>query len=89
MIETYNVNLLSFNLLYKVLKPQFVKRAHVVGISSQAAFVTQANAAHYGASKAAFTAVLNTLRLEEPSFNVLLYIQALLVDHFIKRQNQL
>mgnify|MGYP001943682508 FL=1 len=89
VIETYNVNLLSFNLLYKVLKPQFVKRAHVVGISSQAAFVTQANAAHYGASKAAFTAVLNTLRLEEPSFNVLLYIQALLVDHFIKRQKQL
>ncbi len=60
MIETYNVNLLSFNLLYKVLKPQFVKHAHVVGISSQAAFVTQANAAHYRASKAAFTAVLNT-----------------------------
>lgn len=71
MIETYDVNLVSFNLLYQVLRPNLVKDAHIIGISSQSAFVTQAHAAHYGASKAAFTAVLNALRLEEPLFHIL------------------
>ncbi|MFW3611701.1 SDR family NAD(P)-dependent oxidoreductase [Staphylococcus caprae] len=71
MIETYDVNLIGFNLLYKVLRPQFVQHAHIIGISSQAAFVTQANAAHYGASKAAFNAVLNALRIEEPQFHIM------------------
>lgn len=55
----------------KVLRPRFVQHAHIVGISSQAAFVTQANAAHYGASKAAFNAVLNALRIEEPQFHIM------------------
>ncbi|MFW3590796.1 SDR family NAD(P)-dependent oxidoreductase [Staphylococcus caprae] len=71
MIETYDVNLIGFNLLYKVLRPRFVQHAHIIGISSQAAFVTQANAAHYGASKAAFNAVLNALRIEEPQFHIM------------------
>lgn len=71
VIETYDVNLVSFNLLYQILRPKLVKHAHIIGISSQAAFVTQANAAHYGASKAALTAVLNALRLEEPELHIM------------------
>ena len=51
VVETYEVNLTNFNLLYKVIQPQLVKAAYIVGISSQAALVSQANAAHYGASK--------------------------------------
>ena len=69
MIETYDVNLISFNLLYNVLRPYFSKNASIVSISSQAAFVTQANAAYYGASKAALNAVLNALRIEESQFH--------------------
>ncbi|MFC0137161.1 short-chain dehydrogenase [Staphylococcus petrasii] len=69
MIETYDVNLISFNLLYNVLRPYFSKNATIVGISSQAAFVTQAHAAHYGASKAALNGILNALRLEEPQLH--------------------
>ena len=53
MIETYQLNLIGFNVLYTMLKPYLTPNAHIVGISSQAAF-TQANAAHYGASKAGF-----------------------------------
>lgn len=71
VIETYDVNLVSFNLMYQILRPKLVKHAHIIGISSQAAFVTQANAAHYGASKAALTAVLNALRLEEPELHIM------------------
>ncbi|GGG84759.1 SDR family NAD(P)-dependent oxidoreductase [Staphylococcus pragensis] len=69
MIETYDVNLISFNLLYNILRPYFSNKATIVGISSQAAFVTQANAAHYGASKAALNAILNALRIEESQFH--------------------
>ncbi len=54
MIETYQLNLISFNVLYTVLRPYLTSNAHIVGISSQAAFSTQANAAHYGASKQGF-----------------------------------
>jgi len=54
-----------------VIQPQLVKAAYIVGISSQAALVSQANAAHYGASKAGFSAVLNALRLEQPELKVL------------------
>ncbi|MFI3926815.1 SDR family NAD(P)-dependent oxidoreductase [Staphylococcus warneri] len=71
MIETYDVNLISFNLLYNTIKPYLVDHAHVIGISSQAAFVTQSHAAHYGASKSAFNQVLNALRLEEPKLHVM------------------
>ena len=71
VVETYEVNLTNFNLLYKVIQPQLVKAAYIVGISSQAALVSQANAAHYGASKAGFSAVLNALRLEQPELKVL------------------
>ena len=56
--------------------------------SSQAAFVTQANAAHYGASKAALTAVLNALRLEEPEFHIMAVHPDLSIHHFIKRQTR-
>ena len=63
MIETYDVNLIGFNLLYKVLRPQFVQHAYYRNIQSSA-FVTQANAT-LRASKAAFNAVLNALRIEE------------------------
>ncbi|MCG2325103.1 SDR family NAD(P)-dependent oxidoreductase [Staphylococcus epidermidis] len=71
VLETYEVNLINFNLLYKVIQPQLVKAAYIVGISSQAALVSQANATHYGASKAGFSAVLNALRLEQPELKVL------------------
>jgi hypothetical protein len=71
VVETYEVNLTNFNLLYKVIQPQLVEAAYIVGISSQAALVSQANAAHYGASKAGFSAVLNALRLEQPELKVL------------------
>ena len=54
-----------------MIQPQLVKAAYIVGISSQAALVSQANAAHYGASKAGFSAVLNALRLEQPELKVL------------------
>ena len=53
-----------------MIQPQLVKAAYIVGISSQAALVSQANAAHYGASKAGFSAVLNALRLN-PELKVL------------------
>ena len=52
-----------------MIQPQLVKAAYI-GISSQAALVSQANAAHYGAS-AGFSAVLNALRLEQPELKVL------------------
>lgn len=42
ILETYEVNLTNFNLLYKVIQPQLVKAAYIVGISSQAALVSQA-----------------------------------------------
>lgn len=71
MLETYEVNIIGFNLLLHALLPYLSKHASIVGISSQAAFITQANAAHYGASKAAFNAVLNALRLEHPSYHVM------------------
>ena len=45
--------------------------ASIVAISSQAAFVTQANAAFYGSSKAALNGVLNALRIEEQGFHVM------------------
>lgn len=72
MLETYEVNIIGFNLLLHALLPYLSKHASIVGISSQAAFITQANAAYYGASKAAFNAVLNALRLEHPSYHVML-----------------
>lgn len=71
MTETYEVNIIGFNLLLHALMNQLSPHASIVGISSQAAFVTQANAAHYGASKAALNAVLNALRLEHSSFHVM------------------
>ena len=40
ILETYEVNLTNFNLLYKVIQPQLVKAAYIVGISSQAALVS-------------------------------------------------
>ena len=71
MIETYQLNLISFNVLYTVLRPYLTSNAHIVGISSQAAFSTQANAAHYGASKAGFYALMNALRLESPNLHIM------------------
>lgn len=35
MIETYQLNLISFNVLYPVLRPYLTSNAHIVGISSQ------------------------------------------------------
>ncbi|SUM33156.1 short chain dehydrogenase [Staphylococcus gallinarum] len=58
--------------MLEVIRPFFNKYPIIVGIGSQAAFVTQANAAHYGASKAAFYQTLNAIRLETsqlPCFN--------------------
>ena len=86
MIETYDVNLISFNLLYNTIKPYLIKHAHIVGISSQAAFVTQSHAAHYGASKAAFNQVLNALRLEEPNLHVMSVNTGPIDNHFTRKQ---
>ncbi|MBO1197900.1 SDR family NAD(P)-dependent oxidoreductase [Staphylococcus simiae] len=71
MINTYQLNLIAFNLLLSVLRPFINDDGHIVGITSQAAFVTQAYAAHYGASKAAIYALLNALRLEEPTLHIM------------------
>ena len=64
-METYDVNVLGFITLFKTVKPYLTMNASIVAISSQAAFVTQANAAFYGSSKAALNGVLNALRIEE------------------------
>lgn len=71
MIETYHVNVLGFIALFKTVKPYLTSNASIVGISSQSAFVTQANAAFYGSSKAALNSVLNALRIEEQNLHVM------------------
>ena len=63
IMETYDVNMLGFITLFKTVKPYLTMNASIVAISSQAAFVTQANAAFYG--------VLNALRIEEQDFHVM------------------
>ncbi|EKU49823.1 SDR family NAD(P)-dependent oxidoreductase [Staphylococcus massiliensis] len=70
-VQTYQLNLVSFSVLYKLIKPYLRFNAHIVGISSMAAFSSQPAAAHYGASKAGFYQLLNTIRLEEPNYHVL------------------
>jgi len=70
-VETYDVNVLGFITLFKTVKPYLTMNASIVAISSQAAFVTQANAAFYGSSKAALNGVLNALRIEEQDFHVM------------------
>ena len=69
MLETYEVNIIGFN-FYRMLYAIFIQTCEYCRISSQAAFITQAMR-HYGASKAAFNAVLNALRLEHPSYHVM------------------
>lgn len=71
MLETYALNVINFNLLLNTLQPFLVEKPKIVGIGSQSAFLTQAYAAHYGASKAAFNQVLNALRIERPHYHVL------------------
>ncbi|MDT3960759.1 SDR family NAD(P)-dependent oxidoreductase [Staphylococcus kloosii] len=71
MLETYQLNIVNFNVMFKVLLPYFSNNASIVGIGSQAAYTPQAYAAHYGASKAAFIQLMNALRLEHPSFHVM------------------
>lgn len=71
MNDTYQLNVISFNLLFKVLQPYLEQHAHIVGVTSQSAFVTQMHVGHYGASKAAFYHLLNTLRLEYPNYHVM------------------
>ncbi|AID42722.1 SDR family NAD(P)-dependent oxidoreductase [Staphylococcus xylosus] len=71
MLETYNLNVVNFNTLLTTLQPFFSQFPTIVGIGSQSAFLTQAYAAHYGASKAAFNQVLNALRIEKPNYHVL------------------
>lgn len=70
-IETYQVNVIGFITLFKTVKPYLTPNASIVGISSQAAFVTQANAAFYGSSKVALNGVLNALRIEEQDLHVM------------------
>ena len=53
MIETYQLNLISFNVLYTVLRPYLTSNAHIVGISSQLHF-PQANAALWGIESRVF-----------------------------------
>jgi len=71
MLETYKLNVLHFNILMKVLQPAFSKNPTIVGIGSQAAFISQGYAAHYGASKAAFNQLLNALRIEKPNYHIM------------------
>lgn len=71
MLETYQLNIVHFNVLFQVLLPYLTKNASIIGIGSQAAYTTQAHAAHYGASKAAFIQIMNALRLEYPTFHVM------------------
>lgn len=71
MFETYKLNVLHFNLLMKVVQPAFSKNPIIVGIGSQAAFISQGYAAHYGASKAAFNQLLNALRIEKPNYHIM------------------
>ncbi|GEQ02549.1 SDR family NAD(P)-dependent oxidoreductase [Staphylococcus ureilyticus] len=71
MFETYKLNVLHFNLLMKVIQPAFSKNPIIVGIGSQAAFISQGYAAHYGASKAAFNQLLNALRIEKPNYHIM------------------
>lgn len=71
MLETYQLNVIHFNILLEILKPYLTNYPSIIGISSQAAFVTQASAAHYGASKAAFYQTLNALRIECPNYHIL------------------
>ncbi|SCT03304.1 SDR family NAD(P)-dependent oxidoreductase [Staphylococcus caeli] len=71
MLETYTLNVINFNLLLNTLQPFLVSQCKIIGIGSQSAFLTQAYAAHYGASKAAFNQVLNALRIERPHYHVL------------------
>lgn len=44
--DTYNLNVVHFNLLFKVLQPHLATKATIVGIGSQASHITQAYAAH-------------------------------------------
>ncbi|MCP6711455.1 SDR family NAD(P)-dependent oxidoreductase, partial [Klebsiella pneumoniae] len=69
-IETYTINVLHFNLLLSQLAPYFTQHPFIVGVSSLAAFSTQTASGHYAASKAGFNQVLNTLRLEQPDYQV-------------------
>lgn len=71
MLETYQVNVVHFNLLFQTLQPFLKNNASIVGIGSQAGFATQAYAAHYGASKIAFYQLMNALRLEYPNYHVM------------------
>ena len=41
MLETYEVNIIGFNLLLHALLPYLSKHASIVGISSQAAFISK------------------------------------------------
>lgn len=72
MIETYEINLINFNVLLKRLASYFTKHPYIVGISSLAAFSTQVYSGHYAASKAGLNQVLNTYRLEHPHYHVML-----------------
>ncbi|HLR19665.1 MAG TPA: SDR family NAD(P)-dependent oxidoreductase [Staphylococcus sp.] len=71
MLETYKLNVVHFNLLLTTIQPYLSAYPTIVGIGSQSAFLTQAYAAHYGASKAAFNHVLNALRIEKPNYHIL------------------
>lgn len=71
MLETYTLNIMNFNILMSAIQPFLSTHPSIVGIGSQSAFLTQAYAAHYGASKAAFNQVLNALRIERPNYHVL------------------
>ncbi|UUY78250.1 SDR family NAD(P)-dependent oxidoreductase [Staphylococcus saprophyticus] len=82
MQETYMLNVISFNSLLTTLQPHFSRMPTIVGIGSQSAFLTQASAAHYGASKAAFNQVLNALRIEKPNYHVLTVNTGLIATPF-------
>ncbi|RIM88509.1 SDR family oxidoreductase, partial [Staphylococcus shinii] len=71
MDEIYKINTINFSILLNVLRKFFVEEPTIVGISSFASVITDKGTGHYGASKAAFSQILNTLRMEEPKYHVL------------------
>ncbi|WP_340578965.1 SDR family NAD(P)-dependent oxidoreductase, partial [Staphylococcus aureus] len=71
MNEIYKINTINFSILLNVLRKFFVEEPTIVGVSSFASLITDKGTGHYGASKAAFSQILNTLRMEEPKYHVL------------------
>lgn len=85
MNEIYKINTINFSILLNVLRKFFVEEPTIVGISSFASLITDKGTGHYGASKAAFSQILNTLRMEEPKYHVLVVNPGPIDTPFLKK----